>query len=195
MKATVKKNFKTASMAKQLPFALAKTLTATAKDAQGAVLSDLGNKFTLRNNWFKPNTPLGIKVKPAKKKDLRAEVGTNFDALEKFETGKDKTPRGRHIAIPTANVRRNKRQIVQRSQRPGALRGKRTFVIETSRGAVLYQRKFKGKRSTIVPLYNLTRRAKIRKNSPVIETAVKTIDRRLHPNFLKAMDEAMKTAR
>ena len=196
MKAKVTKNFKRASMGKQLPFAVAKGLTATAKDAQGAVLGGLSNKFTLRNNWFKPNTPLGIRIKPAKKNNLQAEVGTNFDAMEKFETGKDKTPRsGRHLAIPTPNVRRNKRQIITRAQRPGALRGKRTFVIETSRGPVLFQRKYKGRRSKIVALYNLEQRARIRKISPVIDPAVKTIRRRLEPNIQKALDEAMRTAR
>jgi hypothetical protein len=195
MQPKVTKNFRQASMAKQLPFAAAKTLTTTAKGAQTEVLSKLGRKFTLRNNWFRPNTPLGIKVKPAKKTNLAAEVGTNFDALEKFETGKDKTPRGAHLAIPTGNVRRNKRQIIQRSQRPGALRGKRTFVIPTRSGPVLFQRKYKGKRSRVIALYNLETRARIRKNSPVIEPALKSIRANLNKNFLESLDQAMKSAR
>lgn len=195
MPTKVKKNFGTASLGKQLPFAIARTLTQTAKDGQSEVLKTLDNKFTLRGNWFKPNTPIGIKIRAAKKTDLTAEVGSNFDALEKFETGKDKVPRGEHLAVPTANVRRNKRQIIQKSQRPGALRNKRTFVLQTKHGLVLFQRKFKGKRSFIVALYNLTRRAKIRKNSPVFEPVERIVKANLGNNFLKAMEDAMKSAR
>jgi hypothetical protein len=193
--AKVIKNFGTASMAKHLPFAMAQTLTATAKDGQKAVTGGLGGKFTLRGNWYMPSNKFGIRVQPAKKTSLRASFGTMADWLEKFETGKDKTPRGEHLAIPTANVRRTKRQIIQRSQRPAALRGKRTFVAQTKSGLVLFQRKFKGKRSQLVPLYNLERSARITRNSPVIEPGVKAVKANLGANFRKSMEQAMKSAK
>ena len=193
---SITKNFTTAEIGKQLPFAVASALTATAKDAQTEIDSELGDKFTLRNNWWKANTPLGIKIKPAKKTDQSAEVGSNFDALEKFETGADKTPRGgSRLAVPTDNVRRNKKQIIPRGARPNALRDKRTFVLQTRNGPVLFQRKFKGKRSRIVALYNLERRVRIRKNSPVIEPALKAIRANLDKNFLAALEKALKTAK
>lgn len=192
---TVKKNFSSSSVAKQLPFAIASALTKTVKQAQTEIINTLDDKFTLRNSWYKPSSPLGIKVKPAKKNDLRAEVGTNFDQLEKFETGRDKTPRGSHLAIPTGNVRRTKRDIIRRSQRPNSLRGKRTFVLNTKAGKVLFQRKYKGKRSQIVALYNLETRARIKQNSPVINPAKRTIIRSLGKNLHEALANALKTAR
>lgn len=193
--ARITKNFTTAQIAKQLPFAIASGLTQTAKDAQAEAGRTLDDKFTLRSNWWKPSNKFGIRVRPAKKTNLQAEVGTDADWLDKFETGKDKTPRGQHIAIPTANVRRNKRQIIPKGQRPAALRGKRTFVLQTKSGPVLYQRKYKGKRSAIVALYNLETRAKIQKKSPIIEPALKSIRQTLNKNFLAALDNALKTAK
>ena len=182
-------------MAKQLPFAIAKGLTQTAKDAQAAVIGELPQKFTVRGNWSKPSNKFGIKVKAATKTKQVAEIGTNADWLALHETAGIKTPKGTNIAIPTSNVRRTKRQIIQRSQRPRNLRGKRDVVLQTRSGAVLYQRKYKGKRSKLVPLYNLERRAKIRKNSPVIEPTKRIVRLRFKGNFNKALDFAMKTAK
>ncbi|HEY8562806.1 MAG TPA: hypothetical protein VIL74_20680 [Pyrinomonadaceae bacterium] len=192
---SIKKNFTKAQIAKQLPFATAKALTATAKDAQKDVVDSLDDKFTLRNNWWKPNTPLGIKVRSAKKTNLQAEVGTNFDALEKFETGKDKIPFGRYIAIPTSNVRRNKRQIIQKGQRPKNLR--RAFILVTRKNKVpmLFQRRGRGRKSDIFAMYRLEERVKIRKNSPVVEPALKSIRANLNKNFMKSLDEALRTAK
>jgi hypothetical protein len=191
----VTKNFTSAQMAKQLPFAIASALTKTAGQARRGVIRELPGKFTIRTDWARPTNKFGIKIKPATKQKPVAEVGTDADWLEKFETGKDKLPRGQHLAIPTVNVRRTKRSIIQRSQRPNALRGKRTFILNTKSGRVLFQRKFKGKRSNIVALYNLERRARIRKNSPVIEPVKRIVARNLGRNFTEALANALKTAR
>lgn len=182
-------------MGKQLPFAIAKGLTQTAKDAQSEILSELPNKFTIRGTWSNPRNKFGVKIKPATKTKQTASVGTNADWLKLQETGGVKIPKGENIAIPTENVRRTKRQIIQRSQRPKALRGKRDVVLKTNRGAVLFQRKYKGKRSKLVALYNLEPRARIRRVSPIIEPATRTVRSRLKPNFMNAFSEAMKSAK
>lgn len=189
----IKKNFKNAAIEKQIPFATARTLTQTAKDAQDTVLGELPNTFTLRGVWFKPRNKFGIKIKPAKKTDLQAEIGTNADWLELHETGGTKKPRGQHLAIPTGNVRRIKSGKISKVNRPKNL--KRSFVANTKSGKVLFQRKYRGKRSQIVALYNLEKRAKIRKRSTVVEPSIKTIKARLHKNFEKFMTEAIRTAR
>lgn len=182
-------------MARQLPFATAVALTKTAQEAQKEVVDGLGDKFTIRTGWAKPSNKFGIKIKAAKKTNLVAEVGTDADWLEKFETGKDKLPRGRNLAIPTANVRRTKRDLIQKSQRPNALRAKRTFVLKTRSGNVLFQRKFKGKRAQLVALYNLEKRARIRRNSPVYQPVKKIVVRVFGKNFARAYADALRSAR
>lgn len=195
VKVTIKKNFKDASMAKQLPFGIAVGLTQTVKDAQEKILGSIDQKFTIRNGWTKPSNKFGIKIKAATKQKLNAEVGTNADWLKLHETSGVKRPSGSNIAIPTVNVKRTKRDIIRRSQRPNALRGKRDVVLKTKSGKVLFVRKYKGKRSMLVPVYNLEQTAKIRKNSAVIEPAMRTISRTLPKNLLYGIHKAMLTAK
>lgn len=189
----IKKNFGNAQIAKQIPFATAVALTNTAKDAQSSVLGELSDAFTLRGVWYKPRNKFGIKIKPAKKTDLQAEIGTDADWLELHESGGIKRPRGRHIAIPTNNIRRLKSGKISKVNRPRNL--KRSFILNTKNGRVLFQRKFKGKRSHIVPLYNLEKRATIRKRSTVIEPSLRTIKFRLQSNFNRSLNRALKTAK
>lgn len=183
------------AVAKQLNFATAFALTQTAKDGQSASIRAIRENFTLRSDWSDPKNKMGVRIKPAKKNDLTAEVKTASAFLEKFEDGTDKLPRGKRIAIPTENVRRNKRDIITKANRPAALRGKRTFLMETKAGLVLFQRKFTGKRSKIVPLYVLKPRAKTPKKpsfyQPIGEIARKNLVR----NFNEAMKKAMETAK
>lgn len=192
----LKRDFYPEKVAKQLNFATAKGLTATAKQAQGAVLATLPATFTLRTNWAQPSGKFGIRVRSATKADLVAEIGTNADFLEKFETGADKTPRGKLLAVPTANVRRNKKMLIPRNQRPNALRDKRTVILTTKNGnKVLFQRKYKGKRSRLVALYNLEERARIRKKSPVIVPALRIVRKNLTKNIGREFVNALKTAK
>lgn len=183
------------AVAKQLNFATAVALTATATDAQGASLSEIRENFTLRNDWSNPKNKMGVRIKPAKKNDLTAEIKTASAFLEKFEDGTDKLPRGKQIAIPTQNVRRNKRDIITKANRPQSLRGKRTFLVETKAGLVLFQRKFTGKRSKLVPLYVLRPRAKTPKKPSFYVPIRETVKKNLVRNFNEAMKKAMETAR
>lgn len=182
-------------MSKQLPFGIARGLTKTVKGAQSEILSTVPREFTVRGNWLKPSNKFGIKIKPATKRDLTAEVGTNADWLKLHESGGTKKPSGSNIAIPTVNVKRTKRDIIRRAQRPNALRGKRDVVLKTKKGAVLFQRKFKGKRSKLVPLYNLESRARIRQNSTVKKPGLKFIRRHLVRNISESLNDAMKNAK
>jgi hypothetical protein len=196
----IKRNFTDARMAKQLPFAAAKALTQTAKDAQKDILGGLPDHFTLRGNWFNPSNKFGIKIQPATKTDLVARVGTMADWLIIQEEGGTKKPRGSNLAIPTENVRRNKKDIIQKSQRPRAL-GSKAFILKIKRAganqghSIIFTRKGKGKRSELVALYNLTKQAKIRRNSGVIDPGLKSIVQNLNRNFMNALEFAMKTAK
>jgi hypothetical protein len=175
---------------KQIIFAAAQSLTQVAKESQTAVIADIEHTFTTRGKWYLPSNKFGIRVKPARKTDLTAEVKTAADWLALHETGGTKTPQGQHLAVPTDNVRRTKRQIITRSQRPRNL--KRSFVIQTAHGPVLFQRKNK---KTIVALYDLEPRVKIKKESTVIAPTIETVQKRFDAIFEKNLANAVKTAK
>lgn len=187
-------------IAKNINFGVAVGLTETAKQGQSAVVSALRGTFTLRGNWFQQSNKFGIKVKPAKKDDLSAEVRTQADWLEIHEKGGTKTARGNgSLAIPTENVRRNKRQIIPRAQRPAALRGKNTFVMKTSKGRVLFQRfkravgTYNGRPTKLKALYNLEPRARIRKQSTFFDPIDAVVKRRLRDNINDGLRKAFAT--
>ena len=159
------------NLEKQFRFALASTLTAVAKEAQKEVVKAIDNRqggaFTVRNNWTAQSNKFGVKVQPATKTDLSATVGTAADWLIPHEEGEDKTPtKGKHIAVPTKRVRRTKRDIISRAQRPRNL--KRSFIVLRKDGDLwLYMRSTK-KRYPIVAMYKLTGRARIRITPPLM---------------------------
>ena len=117
---------------KDLPYALSRTLTASAKDAQAAVKAELPQKFTLRNRFFEG----GIRIKPADKRTpsrIEADVHT-YTAnkttgapgfAERQEEGGDKVPYGgrQHIAIPTRYLRGMAPGAIPAELRPRALLG------------------------------------------------------------------------
>lgn len=171
-------------------------LTKTAQDAQTAVIGSLPKNFTIRTPWWKKTSKFGIKVKPAEKSDATptAEVGTNADWLALHEEGgtKKRTGSGKNLAIPTTNVRRTKRDIIQKGSRPRRL--KRAFVMQLKDGRkALFQRKGKRKKSTIKFMYLLQPRANIKERDTVIDPAVKSIGKSIHRNFYVAMDRVIKT--
>jgi hypothetical protein len=175
---------------KQIIFAAAQSLTEVAKESQTAVIADIQQTFTTRGNWYLPSNKYGIRVKAAKKNDLTAEVKTAADWLVLHERGGVKTPQGRNLAVPTENVRRTARQIITRGQRPKNL--KRSFVIQTASGPVLFQRR--GKRK-IVALYDLEPKVKIKKESTVIEPTKLTVQRSFDRIFEKNLARAVQTAK
>lgn len=182
-------------VAGQLTFALAATLTAVAKESQAAAVASIESTFTVRNNWDRPSNAMGVKVPPATKDDLSSAVATRADWLITHEEGEDKVPTraGGQLAIPTTDVRRTKRDIIQRSQRPRAL--SKAFVLRTRRGPVLAQWKGRGAQRKLVVLYRLKPRAHIRKQSTVVAPTVRTFERRFNPIFEEQMRKAMATAR
>lgn len=184
-------------IAKQVRFALASTLTAVAKEAQPASISEVEHSFTVRNNWLKPSNAMGIKVLPASKDDLSGAVVTRADWLNLHEEGGVKIPGGQFLAIPTSNVRRTKRQIIQRGQRPKALVGKRDFVLKTKKNGklILFQRRGRKKKSHVVAMYILDKKAPIKKRPTFREPVVLTFEKRFDPLFHRNLQNALRTAR
>jgi hypothetical protein len=176
------------SLPRQINYAAAVSLTRTAKEGQSASLRAIRATFTTRNDWYLPSNRFGVKVKPATKDNLESEVSTLAYWLALHETGGIKKPRGKYLAIPTAAARRSNNQAVSRSRRPRNLR--RTFVADTRTGPVLFERQSRGRAQA---LYNLEPRARIRKQSVVIEPVLKVVSRRFEINFDHALDEALET--
>lgn len=180
----------------QIAKVAALALTKTAQDAQTAVTDALPKNFTIRTPWWKKSSKFGIKVKPAEKSDATptAEVGTNADWLALHEEGgtKKRTGSGKNLAIPTRQVRRTKRNIIQKGSKPRKL--KHSFIAKTDKGnEMLFQRKGRGKKEQIIPMFLLQPTGKIKERDTVIEPAVKAIAKSIHRNFYIAMDRVIKT--
>jgi hypothetical protein len=116
---------------RQIPFAMAKTLTGCAKAGQAKVQENLGGKFTLRNNF----TRQGIRIKPAEKDSdhIEADVHTDTanrstgapDYLIAQEEGGEKVPHAgrQYLAIPTKYLRQLAPGIIPAELRPRNLLG------------------------------------------------------------------------
>lgn len=201
----VSSNFSGEQIAKQMPKAFALAITRSATDAQGAIQRELQRQFTIRGPWWKKGNKFGIKVVPADKSatPITAEVGTNADWLSIHEDGgtKKRKSRGRTksvsstdetfkqlvsgkslIAIPTKNVRRTSRQIIQKKDKPFNL--KRAFAVNTKRGNILIMsRTGRGKKSEALPYYLLRKTVQIYRASTVIDPAVTAIGAGINANF------------
>lgn len=182
-----------AKIVKNINFGTAVGLTKTAKEGQAAVKAALHSTFTIRNKWPEIG-PFAIKIKPATKTNLQSEIKTAADWLEPHETGKDKTGRGGRIAVPTDQVRRNKRMIIPRGQRPKGLAGK-IFEMQTRRGPVLAQRLTRGKRKGLIVLYGLERSVRIKRQSTFYTPIEKVVRQKLKGNVRDGIAHAFATAR
>lgn len=172
---------------RHVPFALARALTMTAKDAQGDVKDELPRRFTIRNNWV----PNGIRIRPATKTAPEAIVGSLEPFMQRQETGGVKRARSHsRVAVPV-NAKRNKREIIPRGQRPGALKGKpKVFLMKTASGAGIMRRVGK-KRYPLQILYWLKRGVQVKPRFGFQGTTGTTVRERFGPNFVEALSSAM----
>ena len=179
---------------RQLPFATALALTRTAKEVQREEVAHIRSAFTVRGSWLREGGKFGIGITPASKQELVAVVESRAPWLEAHEEGTARTPAGSHFAIPQADIRRTKTQVIAKSHRPKAL--KRAFKIQTKKGIhLLLQRIGRGKRSVLRVMYQLTGKAKIEPRLRFIETGRAVVDRAWKQIFAEALDRAIRTAR
>lgn len=132
---------------RQIPFALAKTLTACAKIGQEAEQASLGSKFHLRNTF----TRQGIRIKPASKNGERIEADVHTDTANRStgapdylvaqQEGGEKVPHGgrQYLAVPTKYLRQMCPGPIPQELRPrnllGAV-GARYTAITRKRGQI-----------------------------------------------------------
>lgn len=131
---------------KQVRYAAARALTDMAKLSQEGVKDRLQKYFTLRRNWVLQ----GIRIKPATRGDLTAAVFSKDHYMGLQETGGDKVPRGKHIAVPGPVLRPGKKSSESKNKIPesewpaSAMAKARTFMTKTKKGALVIMRRVKG---------------------------------------------------
>lgn len=113
------------NLPKQVRFATAQAINATAKEAQQKTLSDLlPSKFTLRSKgapWQKPGGKFGFNIRPFATRDsLTATLGSQADWLSLQEKGGVKRIQGHRIAIPSP-FWKQREEIMARAKKPAAL--------------------------------------------------------------------------
>jgi len=176
----------------QMPFIGAMTLTQTAKDAQQVVIVRLPHKFTIRNTW----TQKGVQIQPAKKNHLESRVMVRDDYMQLQEEGGTKTPRGQHLAIPARGARKNKRDIITKSNRPRAVLDRpKSFIQRLKSGREAIMRRKGKSRFPVEVMFLLIPKAEINARFGFEETVRRTVTDRVQKNFETAFNRAMATAR
>jgi hypothetical protein len=180
---------------KNVIFGYARGLTQTAQKAQEDVTEGIRDKFTVRTRWIEKGNKYGIKMTPAKKDNLEAAVWTRADWLKVHEKGGTKEPtRSKNLTVPTNNVKRNKRDLIRKNQRPRSI--KRSFVIKTDGGQQLFMERFgKGKRSSTRVMYILEPKARIKKQGTFLEAAQKSVTKNRDKITSRSIDQALRTMR
>ena len=183
------------TLAKQVNYASAVALTRTAKEVQGAEIGHIRSAFTVRGSWLREGGKFSVGIIPASKDNLAAVVENRAPWLEDHEEGKTRQPHGKHFAIPQAAVRRTKTDLIQRSQRPRAL--KRSFVLTSKAKGIpmLFARVGRGKGSYLKFIYKLVPRAKIAPDLRFVQTARDTVARVWKAIFEGELVKAIRTAR
>jgi hypothetical protein len=186
------------TLGKQMPFALATALNRTANAAQKDIRQNMSSSgmFQFRRKAFIESTIYRDKAtdfatKTHPQASVRVHPQRNF--LAKHEDGGTKSPSsGRSIAIPSDGVRRNKNEIITKAQRPAALLGKRGYHRD---GDVIYKSTGRGKAKRRTALYLLRRAVKLSPRLRFVSTAETTITKEWSSIALKAVQDALDTAR
>jgi hypothetical protein len=205
--------------ADQVPFALAKAITAVLKTGQKAQVEYMGTAFTLRRKDF---ARLSVKITgfPNKNKPVGeiaiSSPGGRSDIFQKFERGQDKFPHaGRtFIAVPKTGslVKKRKSSIVPENLRPRALQehpllSLRTFVkpfkndpsklgiFAVDRAAESRDRSKKRNANRARPrlLYTLIDEAPIKETLNFVKTITDTVSRDFASDFEREFAKAIAT--
>ncbi|MER3478848.1 MAG: hypothetical protein C4287_23275 [Leptolyngbya sp. ERB_1_2] len=181
---------------KQLAFGIASGLTKSAKESQQAVLGAMKQEFTLRGRWYEQSNKFGIKVKPATKTDLTAEIRTAAPWLPLQETGGTKTPIERSaLTVPTETTRPPKSEKKLPRRHRLKLKAAGSFILRTGKLAFIAVRKhFQRKQSRLDLYYILERSVRIKPRPFWREPIEKGLQRRLVNNVQNAIADAYRSS-
>lgn len=190
----------------QLPYALALTLTWTAKEMQERIRQRLPEYFTMRGTWVEKS----IRIDPARKGPHPvARVGSVYGPMALQATGGEKGGKDGEVAVPVW-ARRIKTIKTMPSKWPGALTKKSNFFAapfmtgpfrvgkgaEGGDGYGVFQRIGKKRDRKHLRLWWATEpTVHVEPRWPFQDIGQKTVSATLIPNFFAAMERAMATAR
>ena len=170
----------------QLPFVIAKSLTNTAQEAQKEVRKHIRDEFHIRkkSGGFESS----IRIKPANKTNLTAEVFSMAAFASLQQVGGTKKAHSGRLAIPVYN---NIRDVKKRTTRnnPSAYLAGDAFKIRTKSGQeVIAQRK----RNGLKILYFLKRDADVEKRFEMVEVVTDVTRNRFFSKFNRNLAEVLK---
>jgi len=188
---------------RQTPYAQAKALTATAKDAQTVVRYRLDDDLTIRTHWI----ARGIRIRPATKTNLSAEVGSvDYFMLAQGVGGKRAAKSDHGIAVPMVGrglPRATIKSTTRPSRWPGALmQKKRSIFIGDPFGTGtegLWEKVVKGRGKARKPglrlLYSFVDEAQIPERWHLLQTVEEVVAERWFDHAESAIREALDTAK
>ena len=193
----------------QIPFATAMALNDTARNVRDRIINDTWpSGITQRNDRFMKAalTPISKRNSEvwATKRNLRAIVGTTRtkmrrDYLQRLTEGGTKTPRGRHLAIPSKdnNVTRLGGGAIKKADRPRQLLNRKNVFIQklVRSGDMAIMRRVGKDRYPLQMLYILEPSGQIKKQFDFYEDANSTARRAFDKNFAQGFAKAKKSMR
>lgn len=186
------------SFEKQMSYGISSGLNNLSEHIRNSELSAAQSIFTLRGTWWKPKTQYGFNIKFAKKTDLTSEVYTRADWLILHTDGGTKHPSKHFLALPTSDVKRNKKDIITRANKPRNLKGSFRANITTENGKkvpAIAKKVGRGKNKKLVVMYWLEQNAEIKKTYDFYTIAEKVVDRNGRKYILEGIEEAFRTAK
>ena len=171
---------------KQLPFAVAASLTKTAQDSQKTIQALLPKRFIIRRDW----TIRGIKIKPANKRifPITAFVYSRDEYMEKQETGGRFAGREHRKAIPD-EIRVNIKRIIPRSKKPSKiLEDPKVFLGKYG----ILKRTGRKKTRSIKVLYQLRKQVILKPRFKFTETVLQTVNKKLYQHMRLQFNLAIK---
>lgn len=182
----------------QIPFAAARALTLTAKDAQADIKAKSRSELTLRN----AHTERGIRIKPARKEHglwgMKAEVGSidwymSDQAGERDDT---RTPIKASYRYIPRGARKTKASRIPKRMTPAALASNPHVFWKPKRDgtSLVFQRVGRG-RKKLKLLHVAVPRQNISPAFSLADTVRATAQRRIRRHFVQSMQRAIKSAR
>lgn len=178
---------------KQTDYAMSNAINNTLKKAQAAQVKYMQRKYTIRRSGLLRATVRLLQY--SKRTTLTGVVGINpkLDFWNIHEKGGMKrSKKSKYVAVPL-EVKRSKRGTIPKSKRPRNL--DRSFVIPTRGGKVVFQRKGRGKRSSVSPMYSLNLQVRIRPNLNFERNVTNAINGLWESEMNKAVQFELKRAR